>query len=745
MKYILNLTLLILLLAGAALAQSTADNERQDGEVIVTASRYDEDTRLNATNISYEDLQLKEPDLELPMLLQNIPGVFAYSDAGNGLGYTYVKIRGFDQRRVGVLFNGIPYNDPEDHQIWWVDMPDLASSVQDIQVQRGVSNSIGGMTAIGGTVNIISRDLTAKPQGKISLNYGSYGTKRQMIQYQTGNMNQTGLRSLIRLSRQETEGYRDRSGHDGWGVFWSGQYDTEFTATKVNIYTGREVTHHSWDAVPESTLEVNRRANTETYHNAIDDFRQPHYELHNTWYLTDNMELTNRLYHIRGKGFYENYKAGQTASSYALDQVSGILPDDELDLIRQKWVKKDHTGWVPHLNWNHDRGRLLIGGDWYTFDSDHWGEVLWAAGLTPDGFSDGFTYHRYTGQKDQYSLYANERWDVGGGLTLTADLHYQHKEYRFEQHAEGNFAGDNLNRYTVEYDFFNPKGAANWQLPGMIAGGEVQLYGMVGINHREPTDGELFDTWEGGDDLGADPLFGSSENHFDGEGNIAYVEWSDPLVQEERVVDYELGLTWRTETVALDVGGYWMDFTNEIVPYGGVNDDGSSIRGNAGQTQHRGLEMELRTQLTADHMVSVAASKSWDEFEEFLFHDWDGSVYDYSGNSIALFPAHLVMANWQTNWNRSVRTRLRIRNTGEQQLDNTGDSERVINPWTTVDVSLWLDLGAAGIDALEGAMAFLHLRNLADKEYETWGYYYGENYYTPAAGRNFVLGVDYNF
>jgi len=141
----------------------------------------------------------------------------------------------------------------------------------------------------------------------------------------------------------------------------------------------------------------------------------------------------------------------------------------------------------------------------------------------------------------------------------------------------------------------------------------------------------------------------------------------------------------------------------------------------------------------------LAASKSWDEFQEFFYHESDSLIHDYSGNTIALFPAHLVMANWETEWSRSLRTRLRVRNTGQQHLDNTGDGERVIDPWTTVDVSFWVDLGAVGMPALKGTTAFLHMRNLADKEYETWGYYYGENYYTPAAGRNFVLGVDHTF
>ncbi len=739
------LTVLLLVASQQAVAQTPPDSLRADDVIVITESRYDRASQLNATNITQAELKLREPDLELPLLLQNIPGVFAYSDAGNGLGYTYLKIRGFDQRRVGVLFNGIPYNDPEDHQIWWVDMPDLASSVQDIQVQRGVTNAVGGMTAIGGTVNIISRDLAARPSGLISLNMGSYGTSREMIQYQTGKLNQTNFRSLLRLSRQQTDGYRDRSGHNGWAVFWSGQYDTDHSTTKVNIYTGREVTHHAWDAVPASQLAVNRRANAETYHNAVDDFQQPHYELHNTWSLSDHLELTNRVYYIRGEGFYENFKGGRRAGDYALDQMTGVAADSSLDLIRQKWVRKEHVGWVPHLNWDQGGGRLLVGGDWYTFHSNHWGNVMWAEGYGPGDFVDDFKYHEYTGDKDQYSLYANERWHLGGGVTVTGDLHYQHKQYRFAQQEVGGFTGDLRNAYTVKYDFFNPRGALNWQTPGTVAGGQVAVYGSAGINHREPTDGELFDTWSGGDDLGVQPLFATSRRVTKPDGSTDFVEWSDPYVQAERVVDYEVGFSWRTPAVALTAGGYWMDFTDEIVSFGGVSDDGSSIRGNAGSTRHRGLEMELRAQVNAANTLSLTASKSWDEFQEFQFHDWDGSVQDLSGNPISLFPSHLAQVNWETVWSPQLRTRLRARNTGRQYLDNTGTAERVIDPWTTVDLSVWVDLGAVGLRSLAGTTAFAHLRNLGDKAYETWGYYYGENYYTPAAGRNFVLGVDHAF
>lgn len=728
---------------------STGDRTEQ---VVVTASRYGAETGMNVTNLSFEDLKLREPDLEFPLLLQNLPGVFSYSDAGSGLGYSYLKMRGFDQRRVGVLFNGIPFNDPEDHQIWWVDLPDLAASIEDVQVQRGVTNSVGGMTAIGGTVNIVSRDLADRPQGSLSVSTGSYGTKQQMLQYQTGDVNASGFKSMLRLSRQESDGYRDRSGHDGWAVFWSGQYETENTTTRANVYTGREITQHAWDAVPESVARENRRANVETYHNAVDDFRQPHYELHHTWRLADDLSLTNRLYHIRGEGYYENFKGDQDTWSYSLDRLPGYALGDsaEVDLVRRKWVRKEHTGWVPHLEWTPAWGRLLLGGDGYTFHSDHWGEVLWAEGATPDDFVDPWKYHRYTGDKDQYSLYASGRLDLGD-LSLTADLHYQHKEYTFRQDAVGNFEGDLLNGYTVDYDFFNPKGSLSWRLPETIGGGATTLFGSVGVNHREPTDNELFDTWLGGDDLGATPLFGSSREVTGAGGQVQWVEWFDPYVSEERVVDWELALAWTADRARLQLGGYWMDFDDEIVPYGGVNDDGSSIRGNAEQTRHKGIEAQLDVQLSRRHRLSLSGSRSWDEFVTFTMYedsDWDGladTVHDYSGNPIALFPEYLAQAAWETQWTGDLRSRLRVRGTGRQFLDNTGDPEHTIDAWTTIDLSLWLDLGRFDFAGATKPRVFLHLRNLGDTEYETWGYYYGENWYTPGAGRNFIAGVSADF
>ncbi len=753
------LALLALLMAGPAALAGSAGNENpadevhDDGEVLVTASRYDNNVHLNQTNITATDLQYREPDLPIPLLLQDIPGLYAYSDAGSGLGYTYLRIRGFDQRRVGVLVNGIPFNDPEDHQLWWVDMPDLASSVEDIQVQRGVTNSMGGMTAMGGTVNIITDRLSPQKQGRLSLTTGSYGFARQMMNYQTGQLD-GGLRSSLRVTHQKSDGYRDRTGVDQWGLFWSGLHQTDRMITQVNFYTGREQTHHAWNAVQEDILARDRTYNPETYSNAIDDFTQPHTEVHNTVFLNEDLTLNNSLYYVQGEGFYENFKEGQGAADFGLDLFLGLAADDDVNLVRRKYVRKDQVGWVPQLEWKHsDTDRLVIGGDWYTFHSNHWGEVMSVDGYTPGDLlvgDAGWKYHSYTGDKDAFSVYANERYALGERLTLLADLQYQHKEYTFLQNEAGNFTGMNRHGYTVQYDFFNPKAGLHFQA-GKAAGGDLALFGSVGVNHREPTDNELFDTWNGGDDLEVEPLFNPdlTRIHYKDDGvTVDWREWFDPSVKEEKVMDYELGLSWVGESLSFTLGGYWMDFENEIVPYGGTSEEGLGIRGNAEKTLHRGVELGLRARLSSRNLLTMAASRSWDEFDEFLFTDWDGSQEDYSDNPIALFPDRLLSVAMRTAWNERVSSQIRVRHVGQQYLDNTGDQDRTIDAYTTVDFSLWADLSALGLEGLQGARAFLHLRNLGDTEYETYGYYDGwdgGNHYIPGSGRNFALGVDYDF
>ncbi len=737
-------------------------------EVVVTASRYGQDLHLSQTNVTREQIAARADERDVPVLLSDLPGVHATSDAGNGVGYTYLNIRGFDQRRVGVMINGIPLNDPEDHQVYWVDMPDLAESLEDIQVQRGVTNSMGGMTAVGGTVNLVTEVLDAEPSGRLALQAGSYGTARQSLAWQSGLLGGR-FATKLRVSHLESDGYRQRSGSDQWAVFWSGQYVAPRHQVQANAYTGRELTRHAWYGVGPLTLARDRTWNPETYHNAIDDFRQPHYEVHWRWNVSDRVLLRNSAFAVHGEGFYENFRGGERARDYSLDWWLGLDPTAPVDVVRRKWVRKDQVGWVPQVTVTHDRGRLVAGGDWYTFHSNHWGDVMTVAGFAPDGFPDGLKYADYEGDKTAWSAYVNERCDLGGGLTLLLDLQFQRKAYEFLQNEVGNFRAVDShvagsaprNAFRVVHEWFNPKGGLFWRAPARPLGGELGLYAHVGTARREPADSDWFDAYQDAYDLDARPLFRSYRPVTSAGGALVeYLEWSDPVVQEEKVVNWETGLSWRARDVSLTVNGYWMDFRNEIVAAGAIDENGAPVRGNAGRTLHRGIEAGLTARLGARHEATAAFSRSWDEFDDYTYLEtvYDPDTWevvgvearDYSGNPIAGFPRWLASATLVSRWG-GLDTTLRLRGAGRQNLDNTGRAERTVAPWATLDAAAALDLGRATRGALAGARLDLRVRNVLDAEYATGGYWDEwdaadpGNHVFPAAGRNWLAGVRYEF
>lgn len=606
-------------------------------------------------------------------------------------------------------------------------------------------------------MNLVTSVLEDEPAGRATLEAGSYGTHRRMISYATGDLGQ-GFSTGLRLSQLSSNGYRDRSDSDQWAVFWSGQWQGEAHLVQANIYTGHELSRHAWDPAPEAILASDRTYNPETYWNAIDDFRQPHYELHWEWSLAPGLLLRNSVYYIKGEGFYENYKSDRTAADFSLDYyfpwdgVSGFAADDETDLIRRKQVEKDQVGWVPSLMWEHAGGRLVVGGDWYTFDSDHWGEVI-MAGSEPAAVN----YYDYTGEKDAWSIYANERWEALPGLTLLVDLQLQHRQYDFMQEEVGNFSGGLRHAYSVEYDFFNPKAGLFWQTPWHPGNGDLGLYGHVGITHREPADSDYWGVWAGPDDLGQTPLFAVATPVTDGAGNVQYVQWSDAQIDEEKVTNWELGVAWRATNLSLTINGYYMDFENEIVSTGYWDSDNNrTARTNADRTVHKGLELGMRWQVARDHRVTVAASRSWNEYDDFVFElrdpDTGDLVYreDNSGNPISLFPDVLLSVTWSSRFG-PLSGDLRLRHVGEQYLDNSGRDDRTIEASTRADLSLFLDLGSTGLSAFDGMELYLRVLNLFDEEYETYGYFdpWGgpgyQRYYTPGPDRHFYVGVNYDF
>lgn len=718
-------------------------------EVVVTATRAKE----RETPVAFVDLPRKEIvdrhwAQDIPMLISEIPGIYAYSDAGNGLGYSYLKIRGFDQKRVSVMINGIPLNDPEDHQVYWVDMPDFLSSVHDVQIQRGVGSSLYGTSSFGGSVNVITSEMSLPRQIQVSTGLGSYNTQKYSLNLHSGLIDNQYAFSA-RFTKILSDGYRDNSAIDMWSYFLSAARYTLNSSTFINVYGGPELTHASWEASPQSELRKNHRHNPISYSNAVDNFHQPHYELHHQWKFNDYLSWDNSLYYIHGKGYYQSFKEGRKLYDFGFEPF--YLPDStlikETDLVRQKWVEKDQLGIISKIDWEHQGGTLTIGFDGYTFTSDHWGKVIWAAQLPPGALPEQ-NYYRYEGKKNLATIFAHELFKVTPKLSLMADVNLQLQKYNFEQKPEGNFFGVDRHAYEVSYTFFNPRAGINYNLSD-----RWNLFANVSMANRDPSDDDLFDIWQDPDDLGVAPLFAKADTIKSVNGDVEYLKWSDPLAKSEQLLDFEIGAGYKSEKLQMKLNSYWMSFQNEIVPYSQVDNDGFPIKGNADQTVHRGIEASLKLKITRDLEFSTAFALSqnyfskFDQYEAIYDDDWNfiGSrIINYDGKTIAGFPG--AMANAKLKYSRGPLTSyLFFQYVGKQYLDNNEMDDRSIPEYSLANFHISYLL--KNIFGLNGVKLSLWINNVLDKTYETAGYYdswAGENYLWAGAKRNFFVGLETN-
>ncbi|MCK5051206.1 MAG: TonB-dependent receptor [Candidatus Cloacimonetes bacterium] len=720
--------------------QLTKKPQNISGLKVSATKAKDRETPVTFTNLAQEQVLQNNFGQEIPMLLEDVPGVYAYSDAGGLVGNAYLKIRGFDQKRIGVMINGIPLNDPEDHNVYWVNMPDLAESTSDIQFQRGVGSSLYGISTFGGSLNMQTSTFVKENKTEFFSVFGSYNTYKVGIK----TAQKFGKYSTnIRFSKIASDGYRDNSASELWSVFTNLSRMGERSITELNFYTGHELTHAAWEASGDWQLEENHQHNPYTYENYVDDFSQPHFELHNSYLLNERSDIKNSFFYIRGNGFYEQYKEGRNLWEHGLVAEDN---DDEADIIRQKWVTKNHYGWVSQYNLHHEKGTFTAGTYLSLFDSDHWGEITQVIGadtLSID-YDSGQNYYNYIGEKQYLTVYVNEIFKPIDNLSIMANLYFQHINYSFEQLESGNFSGEFLNAYEVDYNFFNPRFGVNYNVNE-----NFNIYGNISVSQREPTDSELYDTWDGPDDLGVSPLFAVADTVFTDDENVENINWSDPYVKEEKLLDYEMGIGYTGGIWDLKANLYWMNFTDEIVAYGGADDEGSPIRGNADKTVHRGVELSAKAQLPAYLELSGNFSYSDNYFEEFIMYDW-GEEIDLSGNTIAGFPS--VISNGKLAYNNgNLNLFAQMQYVGKQYLDNTENEDRTIDPFKVLNVGAVINI--AKLFGKTDLQLNLRVNNILDEEYETAGYYdpwggqnwSGANYYWPAAGRNFVAGLRLGF
>jgi iron complex outermembrane receptor protein len=733
----------------------------------VTATRAVEgETPVSFTNVSREELSEKYTASDIPMMLEDLPGIYSYSLTGDNLGYSFLKIRGFDQSRVGVMLNEIPLNDPEDQQVYWVDHPDISESVEDIQVQRGVGSSIYGTSTFGGSVNINTKNYSSERLIKVTFGGGSYNTMKVLAEYKSGLIaNSYGFYG--RISRIVSDGYRKHSSSNLLSYFLGFEKYDRNMVTRLNFINGHEKTHPDWYGIPEDILKDDRRWKQETYKNAVDDFTQPVVQLMNDWQISTRINLINTLYLVHGEGYYENLKFTERLTDFGMnfyetndpnlfgsDSLSYYQTTDDnklyqtpdgnyviqnTDLTRQKFVDKNQYGWIGKLTYRGDEGLLTVGSSLYYFKSNHHGQVLWAKHI-PYVYDPERQYYKYNGEKKNIALYANYLYDIYPNTKLLANFLYENKTYSFKQKETALFKGPLLNHYDVDYKFFSPRMGVNYTFSP-----ELSIYGNLSYSQRDPSDNEHWDSWTGPDDIDVAPLFNTSDTVRSG-GEIQYVQWSDPQVEPESVVDYEIGVTYNTSDFILKANVYYMDFSNEIVPLGARNDDGQPIKGNADKTVHSGLELSVGYQ--PSNFFKLNGNLAWSDnfYDKYIQQNYDTTTTttDLSGNSIAGFPD--IIGNLRfTGYLRNFSGSLFLKYVGKQYLDNTQNEDRIIDPWSRID--LMFDYRLKNISYFPEIRFIVKIINLFDQEYETAGYYdswAGTSWFYPAAVRHYYLAVSFN-
>jgi len=705
-------------------------------DIVVTAGR----ARAGLSPVAFENVTADDIDRDftygdLPVMLNTTPNFYSFADGGGKMGYTYTQIRGFDDKRIATYINGVPLNDPEDQYNYWVDLPDFTESVTDVQIQRGVGNSLYGDASFGGSINVVANTWEMPQQASFTAGYGEYtsagnsvgGIYKQSVQYASGLID--GKWAFAgRYSKARTDGYRKNSWVDSWAYFLSvARLDPNMT-TELQVFGGPMELRLTYLGIPGSLLETDRRFNPFTYEHQTDNFNQPHFHLHNTYTLSRQATLYNTLYYIRGKGSFEEQVLGATFSDYNID-TSTTDGETTGDLIRQQSVEKYQLGWNPRLEIKHDRGVHSFGGSFYYFESDHFGDVIWAQHITTD-LDTRHEYYRYFGEKKVGSLFAQEFYRFTDRLSVQATAQLRYQKYDFDQVAMGAYEGY---AYELDWFFFSPRLGLNYQLPLARRDVQANVYANFAIASRTPTDAAIYNA--------TDPYAFPSIN-FDTtlstSGETVY-NFTDPTFESERVYNLEFGGTYRTPTWTAGANVYWMDFADEIIPYGGINENNfQPATTNADGSYRLGLELSGAVQPNDAFRVTGNVS-----FNRYRIKDFT-QTYEIYDNSFAvigdttvtfedtkglLFPdilGNLVVDYEQNN----LRLTYRFRAAGKQYMEVQNLDSLAIDAYTVSSFQAaytfenFLQLGDLTITGL--------IDNLFDKEYVVSGY--GWNYaFAPTA------------
>ena len=683
-------------------------------EVVVNATRASENSATTFKNLSKEDLEKNNFGQDLPYLLDQTPGVVTYSDAGAGVGYTGIRIRGSDPTRVNVTINGIPYNDTESQGTFWVNLPDFASSVDNIQIQRGVGTSTNGAGAFGGSLNIQTTTLADSAYGEFNSSAGSYQTLKNTLKLGTGLIN--GKFSIDgRLSRIVSDGYIDRASSDLKSYFLSGAYYGKSSLLRLNVFSGTEKTYQAWNGVPESELASNRTFNGFTYDDQTDNYQQDHYQLLYAKSFSDKLSFNGALHYTYGRGFYEEFKEAQSFSKYGLNNVIiGNTTIKKTDLIRRRWLDNDFYGLTYSLNYKPtNKIDFTLGGAYNEYNGDHYGEVLWAQFA-----SNGNIRQRYyfdNGFKTDFNVFGKASVQLNK-LSLFGDLQYRRINYDFKGFD------NNLTNVTqnVSLNFFNPKIGFTY-----LVNAKSNFYASYSIGNKEP-----------------------NRNDFT-------LSTPNSRPKAEQLRNLEAGYRFKGKIFSGGANLYLMDYKNQLVLTGKVNDVGAFIRSNVAKSFRNGVELDgnVRVSQKLNWTMTAAISRNKvKDFEEFIDnYDTGGQVKNvFSKTDLAYSPNFVGSSTIAFKAFKNAEIALLSKYVSDQYLDNTSNDNRKLDAFFVNNLRLSYDLKLKGIKNVGFGLL---VNNIFNELYESNGYTFSyiagglttENYYYPQAETNFLFSLNVKF
>ena len=713
--------------------------------VEITAQRASFRSPFSKTDLSKKEIEKRNIGQDLPFILNHTPSVVVTSDAGNGIGYTGIRIRGSDASRINMTINGIPYNDAESQGIFFVNLPDLASSVNSIQIQRGVGTSVNGAGAFGATMNFSTNEFQEKAYAEINNSVGSFNTWKHTVKAGTGLINNRFTLDT-RLSMINSDGFIDRARTDLRSFYLSGAYLGKKTSIRLNIISGKEKTYQAWNGIPEAKLRgddagllthyynnlgslyfteadsVNlfssdpRRFNVYTYANQTDNYQQDHFQFFANHQFNENLTGNVTLFYSKGAGYYEQFRNNNRFSSYGLPNVTiGTTVVRRTDLTRQLWLDNDFYGGIYSLQLKRKKHHLIAGGGYSVYKGDHFGEIIWAA----IGIPNNFRWYDFNATKKDGNIYAKWEYAFTPSLELFTDLQYRNVLYNFT--GTRKFPTVTVNE---QFHFLNPKIGITYRK------NSYTTYLSYAVGNKEP-------------------------NRDDYERNS-----NEPKPKREQLHNVEAGITRNTGKYSWNANLYFMRYKDQLVLTGRINDVGDAVRVNVPNSYRLGLELQGTYRI--NQSLNIEANLTWSRNRILNFTD---AVPNYDANFDLISQDSTLFKNtpmsfspdWvgsaSINWMPFKKTELSLITKGvsDQFMDNTGNKNRMLKGYVVQDLRITRSIESALFKNMDIA---LQINNIWNKHFEVNGYTYSyifagqtttENFFFPMAGTNITVSANIRF